>query len=150
MTFAYPSPKLLQVSNMRYFPRLFSGAHPVYTSGIEDGRNSARKAAMRYRTGRRERRPRLRPGKADVSDRAAGICGAFRVESTITSFRGTGRARRKPGWSARPATSARLNDPEFKGRMRSAFEAYQLALRRVLQAHQTRQSSLVEPQIAAS
>ena len=30
---------------MRYFPRLFSGAHPVYTSGIEDGRNSARKAA---------------------------------------------------------------------------------------------------------
>jgi hypothetical protein len=41
-------------------------------------------------------------------------------------------------------------DSEFKSRMRSAFEAYQLALRRVLQTHQTRQSSLVEPQSAAS
>jgi len=35
----------------------------------------------------------------------------------------------------------------FKVRLRSAFEAYQLALRRVLQAHQTRQSSLAAAKV---
>ena len=60
------------------------------------------------------------------------------------------RARAEETWLVCTACNARLNDPEFKSRMRSAFEAYQLALRRLLQAHQTRQSSLVEPQIAAS
>jgi hypothetical protein len=49
---------------------------------------------------------------------------------------------RKPGWRAPPAMRW-LNAPEFKGPMRSVFEAYQLALRGVLQAHQGRQSSLV-------
>jgi hypothetical protein len=51
-------------------------------------------------------------------------------------------------WLVCSACNARLNDPEFKSRMRSAFEAYQPAPRRVLQAHQGRQSSLVEPQSA--
>jgi hypothetical protein len=50
--------------------------------------------------------------------------------------------------SQRPANGRKKRFPEFKSRMRSAFEAYQLALRRVLQVHRTRQSSLVEPQNA--
>jgi hypothetical protein len=60
------------------------------------------------------------------------------------------RARAEETWLVCSACNARLNDPEFKRRMHSAFEAYQLALRRVLQAHQTRQPSLAEPQSAAA
>lgn len=60
------------------------------------------------------------------------------------------RARAEETWLVCSGCNSRLNDPEFKSRMRSAFEAYQFALRRVLQAHNTRQSSLVEPESAAS
>ena len=59
------------------------------------------------------------------------------------------RARAEETWLVCSSCNARLNDPESKSKMRSAFEAYQFALRRVLQAQQTRQRSLTEPQSAA-
>jgi hypothetical protein len=37
-----------------------------------------------------------------------------------------------------------MNDTEFKASVRSAFESYELALRRVLQGRQTAESSLVD------
>jgi hypothetical protein len=43
------------------------------------------------------------------------------------------------------ACNALLNDLEFKSRS-TAFEAYQLALRRVLQAHHAHHSSIAELQ----
>jgi hypothetical protein len=49
--------------------------------------------------------------------------------------------RVEASWAICSRCNARLNDTEFKASVRSAFESYQLALRRVLQ---TRQSSLTD------
>jgi hypothetical protein len=58
------------------------------------------------------------------------------------------RARAEETWLVCSACNARLNDTEFKASIRSAFESYQIALRRMLQ---TRQSALTDvPQSAAS
>jgi hypothetical protein len=66
----------------------------------------------------------------------------------MTFFFSRNRARAEETWLVCSACNAWLNAPEFKGRMRSAFEAYQLALRGILQAHHGRQSSPVESQDA--
>jgi hypothetical protein len=58
------------------------------------------------------------------------------------------RARAEETWLVCSACNSRLNDTDFKSSVRSAFESYQLALRRLLQ---TRQTSLMDvPQSAAS
>jgi hypothetical protein len=54
------------------------------------------------------------------------------------------RARAEETWIACSLCNQRLNNPEFKSAARSAFEAYQQALVRVLQARQTAQSMLSE------
>jgi hypothetical protein len=60
------------------------------------------------------------------------------------------RNRAEETWLVCQGCNARLsNNTEFKASARSAFESYQLALRRLLQTHQTRQTSLTEPQNAA-
>jgi hypothetical protein len=51
------------------------------------------------------------------------------------------RARAEETWLVCGSCNARLNDTDFKASVRSAFESYQLALRRMLQ---TRQSSFTE------
>jgi hypothetical protein len=57
---------------------------------------------------------------------------------------GRNRARAEETWLICSGCNQRLNDTEFKAGVRSAFESYQLALRRVLQAQQSRQSPLME------
>lgn len=59
------------------------------------------------------------------------------------------RNRAEETWCVCAICNQRLNDTGFKASVRSAFESYQLALRRVLQAQQSRQASL-EPHSAAS
>ena len=54
------------------------------------------------------------------------------------------RARAEETWLTCGPCNARLNDTEFKASVRSAFESYQLALRRVLQGRQAAQSSMVD------
>jgi hypothetical protein len=50
-------------------------------------------------------------------------------------------ARAEATWAVCRNCNTRLNDTDFKASVRSAFESYQLALRRMLQ---TRQSPLAE------
>jgi hypothetical protein len=54
------------------------------------------------------------------------------------------RAGIEATWCVCSACNQRLNDTNFKAAARSAFEAYQLAVRRVLSAHQSRQSAFAE------
>jgi hypothetical protein len=46
------------------------------------------------------------------------------------------RARAEETWAVCSRCNARLNDTEFKASVRSAFESYQLALRRAIQTRQ--------------
>jgi hypothetical protein len=52
------------------------------------------------------------------------------------------RARAEETWLVCSECNARLNTTEFKASVRSAFESYQLALRRVLQARQSAQMDM--------
>jgi predicted nucleic acid-binding Zn-ribbon protein len=57
------------------------------------------------------------------------------------------RARAEETWLVCGGCNQRLNDTEFKASVRSAFESYQLALRRVLQ---TRQTTLIDVRQSAA
>jgi hypothetical protein len=72
----------------------------------------------------------------------------FQARNSITGIHEIGN-RAEETWLVCQTCNARLNNTDFKASVRSAFESYQLALRRLLQTHQTRQTSLTEPQSAA-
>jgi hypothetical protein len=79
-------------------------------------------------------------GGGDSGQEVVARCGRVR-RSSITGTAATELARKRPGSFAPAAISGSTIRP-FKACVRSAFEKYQLALRRVLQARQSAQMDM--------